>query len=163
VTDPIESSIVIERSYKANPEELWELWTTKEGFEAWWGPEGFRADVHQIEARLGGAIHYDMVADTPDAIAAMNAMGEPISTTCKGRFSEFRPQVRLALSQVIDFLRGVEPYDSLIEVDLIPAPDGHVRMIVTLHQMHDLQTTMMQKQGFTSQLSKLDRRFGWQD
>jgi hypothetical protein len=31
--------------------ELWKLWTTKDGFESWWGPEGFRADVHTIEAR----------------------------------------------------------------------------------------------------------------
>jgi hypothetical protein len=35
-------------------------------------------------------------------------------------------------------------------------------MIVTLHQMHDLQTTNMQEAGFMSQLSKLDRRYGWQ-
>ena len=33
---------VIERLYRARVEELWELWTTKEGFESWWGPEGFR-------------------------------------------------------------------------------------------------------------------------
>jgi hypothetical protein len=34
-------------------------------------------------------------------------------------------------------------------------------MIVTLSQMHDVQTTKMQKAGFMSQLSKLDRRYGW--
>lgn len=158
MTDRIESSIVIERSYKAELEDIWALWTTKEGFESWWGPEGFRADVHRIEARMDGALHYDMVADTPEMIAAMKDMGEPGSTACSGRFSEFRPQQRIALSQIIDFLPGVEPYDSLIEVDFIPAPDGQVRMIVTLHQMHDAQTTNMQQQGFMSQLSKLDRR-----
>lgn len=30
--------IVFERTYRARREELWELWTTKEGFESWWGP-----------------------------------------------------------------------------------------------------------------------------
>lgn len=162
MTDRIESSIVIERSYKAELEDLWALWTTKAGFESWWGPEGFRADVHRIEGRLGGALHYDMVADTPEMIAAMKDMGEPSATACRGHFSEFKPQERVALSQIIDFLPGVEPYDSLIEVDFIPAPNEHVRMIVTLHQMHDAQTTGMQQQGFLSQLSKLDRRYGWQ-
>jgi uncharacterized protein YndB with AHSA1/START domain len=29
---------VIERTYRATVQELWELWTTKEGFESWWGP-----------------------------------------------------------------------------------------------------------------------------
>lgn len=162
MTDQIKTSIVIERIYKAEPEELWALWTTKEGFESWWGPKGFRADVHRIEARLGGALHYDMVADTPAMVTAMKNMGQPPSTECKGSFSEFRPCERLALTQVIDFLPGVKPYDSRMEIDFIPASDGHVRMIVTLGQMHDAQTTKMQQEGFTSQLSKLDRHYSWQ-
>jgi len=160
--DEIRSSIVIERTYKAEPADLWYLWTTKEGFESWWGPEGFRADVHRIEGHHGGPLHYDMVAATPAMIAAMESMGQPTSTACKGCFSEFRPYERLVLTQVIDFLPRVQPYDSRIEVDFIPVAEGHVRMIVTLSQMHDAQTTTMQLQGFTSQLSKLDRRFGWE-
>jgi uncharacterized protein YndB with AHSA1/START domain len=161
MTDQIQSSLVIERQYRADAQELWELWTTKDGFESWWGPEGFRADVVEIDARLGGALHYAMVADAPEAVAAMKALGEPTSTQCRGSFSEFRPFERLVLTQRIDFLPGVTPYDSRIEVDFIPAADGHVRMIVTLSQMHDVQTTKMQKAGFMSQLSKLDRRYGW--
>lgn len=161
MADQIEASIVVERTYKAEPEELWALWTTKDGFESWWGPEDFRADVHRIEARPGGALHYDMVADTPAMVAAMKNMGQPSVTECRGYFSEFSPHERLALTQVIDFLPGVEPYDSRMEVDFIPVSDGHVRMIVTLSQMHDAQTTKMQQQGFMSQLSKLDRRYGW--
>ena len=31
---------VMERTYRASVDELWELWTTKEGFESWWPPEG---------------------------------------------------------------------------------------------------------------------------
>ena len=47
-------------------------------------------------------------------------------------------------------------------MDFIPASSGHTRMVVTLSQMHDAQTTQMQREGFTSQLSKLDRRYRWQ-
>ncbi|MCW6530848.1 MULTISPECIES: SRPBCC family protein [Sphingomonas] len=161
MTDQIQSSIVIERSYAADREALWALWTTKDGFESWWGPEGFRADVREIEAQPDGALHYAMVADAPDMVAAMKQMGQPTSTECKGRFSEFRPYDRLVLTQIIDFLPGVQPYDSTIEVDFIPAAEGKVRMIVTLHQMHDAKMTQMQRMGFTSQLTKLDKRFGW--
>jgi hypothetical protein len=35
--------ITIERTYPASVEEVWELWTTKEGIEAWWAPDGFKA------------------------------------------------------------------------------------------------------------------------
>jgi len=162
MNDQIQSNIVIERTYKADPEELWELWTTKDGFESWWGPQDFRADVHTIEARVGGALHYDMVADTAEAIEAMQQMGAPTSQPCRGSFTEFRPCERLVLTQNIDFLPGVDPYDSTMQVDFFPADNGHVRMIVTLSHMHNAQTTRMQQEGFTSQLSKLDKRYGLQ-
>jgi uncharacterized protein YndB with AHSA1/START domain len=161
MADRIESNIVIERTYRAAAVELWELWTTKEGFESWWGPQGFRADVHTIEGRLGGGLHYDMVADTPEMVAAMKRMGQPTSTPCRGAFSEYRPHDRLVLTQVIDFLPDVEPYDSTIQVDFFPAGDNAVRMVITSSRMHDAQTTNMQQQGMTSQVSKLDRRYGW--
>ncbi len=160
--DPIASSLVIERTYAAKPEELWELWTTKDGFESWWGPQEFRADVHTIEPRQGGALHYDMVADTPEAVAAMEGMGAPTTQPCRGTFSEFRPHERLVLTQVIDFLPGVVPYDSTIAVDFFAAAQGRVRMVITLSQMHDAATTGMQREGFLSQLSKLDKRYDGQ-
>lgn len=161
MSDQIQSALVIERTYEAAAEELWALWTTKEGFESWWGPQEFRADVLKIEPRLGGALHYDMVADTPRMVEVMKGMGQPASTPCRGWFSQFEPTVRLALTQLIDFLPGVAPYDSVIEVDFLPQPQGRTRMVVTLSAMHDAQTTGMQRQGFTSQLTKLDRRYGW--
>lgn len=160
--DPIASSLVIERTYAAKPEELWELWTTKGGFESWWGPQEFRADVHTIEPRQGGALHYDMVANSPEAVAAMEGMGAPTTQPCRGTFSEFQPHERLVLTQVIDFLPGVVPYDSTIAVDFFAATQGRVRMVVTLSQMHDAATTSMQREGFLSQLSKLDKRYDWQ-
>lgn len=159
MADKAESRIVIVREYRASVDELWDLWTTRDGFEAWWGPEGFRADVHAMEPRTGGAVHYDMVAASPEAVAAMKAAGEPLSTPCRGYFAEFAVGRRLVLKQTIDFLPGVEPYESTIEVDFVALPGGMARMTVTLHQMHDVQTTAMQHQGFLSQLSKLDRRY----
>lgn len=163
MTDQIEAHIVVERTFKANVQELWALWTTKDGFESWWGPEQFRADVRTIEARVGGALHYDMVADTPEAVAAMEAMNAPTVQPCRGTFSEFKPVERLVLAQVIDFFPDVAPYDSTIAVAFFPLGDGRVRMIVTLSQMHDAATTAMQRKGFASQLSKLERRYARED
>jgi hypothetical protein len=60
---------------RASADELWEMWTTKEGFGSWWAPEGFRAEVHSIEARVNGKLHYEMIADTPEMVAAMKEMG----------------------------------------------------------------------------------------
>jgi uncharacterized protein YndB with AHSA1/START domain len=149
---------VFDRMYRASVDELWELWTTKEGLESWWGPAGFRTEVHAIEARPNGKLHYDHIAETPEMVAAMKEMGRPASTTLHGRFSEFRPLERLVLTQVIDFLPGVEPYESTIMVDFFPSSEW-VRMVVTLSPMHDEEFTKLASQGLASQLANLDKRF----
>ena len=158
MNDTNRSPTVVERTYRASSQELWELWTTKSGFESWWGPVGFRVQVYVIEAREGGPLHYDMIADTPEMIAAMQQMGRPTSHETRGHFSEFRPYERLTLVHIIDFLPGVQPYDSTIVVDFVPVREM-VKMVVTLYPMHDAEFSQMQAEGFTSQISKLDTRF----
>jgi uncharacterized protein YndB with AHSA1/START domain len=155
---PIRPNVVVERTYRARAEELWELWTTKKGFESWWGPEGFRAHVHTLEARVDGALHYDMIAATPEMVEAMEQMDRPSSHEARGRYAEFTPHERLTLIQMVDFLPGVKPYESTIVVEFFPSGE-FVRMVVTLHPMHDEEFTKMQTMGFTSQLTKLDKRF----
>lgn len=155
------SKVVFERTYRARTEELWELWTTKTGFESWWGPEGFRVEVHTIEARVGGALHYDMIADAPEQIAAMKRMGRPTSHETRGTFVEISPPRRLAITHVIDFLDGVTPYESTMVVEFFQS-DKNVRMVVTLDPMHNEEFTKMSTMGFTSQLTKLDKRFAGQ-
>jgi len=154
----LKQKITVERTYRADVTELWNLWTTKEGFESWWGPDGFRADVHTIEPRLGGAVHYSMVADSPQMIAVMKQMGRPSSQESHARFTAFQPYNGLALTHTIDFLPGVQPYDSTMAVQFFPDGD-RVRMVVTLDPMHDEEFTRMSTMGFTSQLTKLDKRF----
>jgi len=151
--------IVVERTYRAAIEDVWDLWTTKEGFESWWGPQGFRAEVQEIDARVDGALRYEMIADSPEMIAAMKQMGQPTSHATRSRFAELTPRSRLVLRSVIDFLPGVATYESDIAVDFFPSGD-RVRMVVTLDGMHNDEFTKMQKEGFTSQLTKLDTRFG---
>ncbi|QSQ11387.1 SRPBCC family protein [Myxococcus landrumensis] len=153
------AKVVVERTYRAGIEDIWSLWTTKEGFESWWGPQGFRADVQQIDARTGGTLEYEMVADTPEMIAAMKQMGRPPSHATHSRFTEVTPYSRLILTNLIDFLPGVATYKSNIVVDFIQLGD-RVRMVVTMDPMHTPEFTRMQEEGFTSQLTKLDSRFG---
>ena len=152
-------NVVVERTYRASVQELWELWTSKEGFESWWGPEDFRVEVHEIDPRIGGMLRYDMIADTPEVIAEMKKMGQPISHATRATFSELELHQRLVLTHVIDFLPGVKPYESTMVMELFPSGNS-VRMVVTLSPMHNPEFSKMQKEGFTSQLTKLDRRFG---
>ena len=62
------------------------------------------------------------------------------------------------LTQMIDFVPGVEPYESTIMVDFFPSGEW-VRMVVTLSPMHDEEFTKLASQGLVSQLANLDKRF----
>ncbi|MFN3521924.1 MAG: SRPBCC domain-containing protein [Phenylobacterium sp.] len=157
-----QAAVVVTRAYRASPEDLWALWTTKAGFESWWGPQGFRVEVHALEPRQGGVLEYDMIADAPEAVAAMKEMGQPISHNTRGRYAEFTPHVKLSLVHVIDFVEGMDPYETTIEVAFIPAGE-ETRMVVTLHPHLDPHWTKMSLEGFTSQLGKLDQRYGWSE
>lgn len=143
-----------ERTYDGPVDDLWDLWTTKDGFESWWGPDGFRVEVEAIEPRVGGRLDYDMIADRADMIAAMEQQGAPARHATHGTFVEVEPKRRLRIRHTIDFIPGMEPYDNDMVVELVP--DGaQVRMIVDIDPHRDPQLTEMSRQGFESQLTKV--------
>ena len=100
-----------------------------------------------------------MIAASPEMIAAMKNMCQPANHNTRGWFGEFRPHTRLTLLHLIDFVPGSEPYETTIEVDFEALGD-QARMTVTLHPHKDPHWTKMSVMGFTSQLTKLDGRFG---
>ncbi len=151
-------TLIMERTYRASVEELWEMWTTKEGFESWWPPEGSRAEVHTIEARLNGKLEYEMIAEAPEVLAVMKELGLPASHVERARFSEFRPRERLVLAIMMDFLPGVAPYEGTLTVDFFPSGEW-VRMVVTLSPMHDEEFTKMASEGLASQFRNMDKLF----
>jgi uncharacterized protein YndB with AHSA1/START domain len=46
-------SVTLERVYRASLKDVWDLRTTKEGIESWWGPGGFAVTVWQLDLRPG--------------------------------------------------------------------------------------------------------------
>ena len=146
--------IKFERRYDAPVEDLWDLWTTKEGFESWWGPEGFRVEVHAIDPRVGGELFYDMIAAGAEQIGHMKKMGMPVSHETRGTFVEVDPHRRLKIRHLIDFIPGMEPYENNILVEFVSEGAG-VRMVVTMDQHRDEEWTRRAAAGFESQLTKL--------
>ena len=43
--------IKLQRTFAATLDLVWELWTTKDGIESWWGPPGFEVTVSKLELR----------------------------------------------------------------------------------------------------------------
>jgi uncharacterized protein YndB with AHSA1/START domain len=148
--------IVIERTYEAAIEEVWELWTTKEGIESWWGPDGFSVKVHELDLRAGGKMRYAMTAVEPAQVQFMKQAGMPLTTEAKLTYTEIVTGKSIAYTHRADFIPGVEPYDVGNKVELF-AQGGHVRMVVTLDPMHSDEWTQRAAMGMESQIGKLGR------
>lgn len=148
--------ITLTRTYRATPEEAWEMWTTREGIEAWWGPDGFEVKVRKLELLPGGELLYDMIATGAPQIAFMRQAGAPLSTAARIRITEVSPPRRLAYVHVADFIPGVDPYDVACRVDLEPEAEG-TRLTLTFEAMHDETWTGRAIQGWEMELAKLQK------
>lgn len=144
----------LERTYDATIEDVWELWTTKEGIESWWGPEGFVVTVRKLELRPGGELHYAMTAVAAPQIEFMNKAGMPLTTEARITFKEVRAPHRLVYAHLADFIPGVAPYDVETVLELEPASNG-ARLVLTLDAMHSEEWTQRAVMGWESELSKL--------
>ena len=47
--------ITLERVYCAELQDVWDLWTTKDGIESWWGPGGFTVVVRKLDLRAAAS------------------------------------------------------------------------------------------------------------
>jgi uncharacterized protein YndB with AHSA1/START domain len=146
--------IVIERTYEAALDDVWELWTTSEGIESWWGPGGFSVTVHQLDLRAGGQMRYAMTAVDPAQVQFMRRAGMPLTTEAKLTYTKIVPGKSIAYTHRADFIPDVEPYDVGNKVEF-SVHGGQVRMVVTLDPMHSDEWTQRAAMGMESQLEKL--------
>lgn len=148
-------SIRFERVYDASVEDVWALWTTKEGLAEWFAPEGMHFEVSILELRVGGTFDHVMTAVGAEQVAYLANLDRPPSAWVSGRFLEVERHRRLRIRFDIDFVPGVDsyPYDMLVELH----PEaGQVRMILTADRHPDPEMTRGAIVGFTSQLQRFD-------
>jgi uncharacterized protein YndB with AHSA1/START domain len=149
--------LTLERHYQhATASDVWELWTTKEGIEEWWGPDGFSVTVQTLELRVRGTFEYTMTATAAPQVEFMKRAGMPVTTRHRGFFTAIEPERRLAFDFPADFIPGVAPYPLATTVEIFPAADG-VRLVVTIDPMHDAHWTDMSVKGWEMQLGRLER------
>lgn len=144
----------IERTFTAMPEKMWALWTTKEGVESWWGPEGFTTTVHQLDPRRDGVFDYSMTAVGPEQVAALKGMGMPLTSRARNVYTEVAPPRRLAMRTRLDFIPDVAPYEITMEVEFRPARGG-TKVVFTSSKMHSQEWQRLAYQGQMSQFEKL--------
>lgn len=138
---------------------MWELWTTRAGIEAWWGPDGFSVEVRSLDLRPGGSLDYTMSAVAPEQVDYMKKAGMPLTTQHSLSFTEVTPPHRLAYTTRADFIPDVEPYviETVLELEEV---EGRTRLVLTFDRMHDDRWTQLATIGHESELDRLARLLG---
>ena len=146
--------LTLERTFQASIDDVWELWTTREGIESWWGPEGFSVVVDELDLRPGGDLLYTMSAVGAEQMEYMVKAGMPLATQHRLTFTKIEPPRRLEYRDMADFIPGVEPYEVNTLIELSEVEDG-VRMVLTFDAMHDERWTQLAVMGRESELTRL--------
>ena len=146
--------LTLERVYRADVRDVWDLWTTKKGIESWWGPGGFTVTVRELDLRSGGSLLYAMTAFAPLQMAFMKQAGMSLTQELRITFTEVVPSRRLAYVHLADFIPGVEPYDIATVVEFHPTSEG-VRLVLTFDAMHSDEWTERPVMGWENELGKL--------
>jgi len=69
-------AVVIERSFDAPVELIWQMWTVPEHFKSWYGPNGATIPVANIDLRVGGTRLVCMQVQSPNGPMQMWFTGE---------------------------------------------------------------------------------------
>jgi uncharacterized protein YndB with AHSA1/START domain len=138
----------IERTFKASPQRVWDMWTTKAGLEKWWVPEGYTTKVLKLDVRPGGG--YAIEAKHPQHTAVNH-----------GTYTVVRPHTNLEWTWHFDIFLGPDdkPYDVPIKVKLEPAGSG-TRMTFTQGPLARPEYTEGSRQGVLGNFEKLAKALG---
>ena len=144
----------MERLYDADLQDVWDLWTTKDGIESWWGPGGFAVTVRSLDLQPGGQLLYAMTAVDPPQVEFMKRAGMPLSQELRITYTEVVARRRLAYLHLADFIPKVAPYDVATVVELESTARG-VRMVLTFDAMHSDEWTHRAVMGWEGELNRL--------
>ena len=126
-------AVVIERSFDAPVELIWQMWTDPEHFKAWYGPVGCTIPVADMDVRVGGTRLVCMEMQTPDGLMQMWFTGE---------YREVVENERLVYTESMSDEKGnvsspsnmtmVEGHPVATEVRVVlEAVNGRTKMIMT--------------------------------
>lgn len=117
-------AVVIERSFDAPVDVIWQMWTDPEHFKKWYGPDGATIPVATMDVRVGGSRLLGMEIRTPNGVMQLWFAGE---------YREVVENERLVYTESMSDENGNEPSRSGEG-----PPDGHAGITEVLVELEDL-------------------------
>ncbi len=117
-----QDAVVIERTFDAAVDLIWQMWTDPEHFKKWYGPKGFTVPVAEMDLRVGGKRLICM--SSPDGSMKMWTAGE---------YTEIVPKERLVYTESPSDEKG-----NLVPPSAMGMPDGYPATTEVTVQLEDL-------------------------
>jgi uncharacterized protein YndB with AHSA1/START domain len=152
--DPIKE-VVLERTYDASPETVWQAWTKPDMIKQWWGPNNVTIPECEVDLRVGGKIYIVMEAGA--------AMGPYKGTKWPmlGKFTVVESNAKLSYTAKA-WTEGQNQETTIDQTtELTINEDGgktKLKIRATIHKTGPLAGMAVQgmQAGFTQQLDKLN-------
>ena len=124
-------AVVIERTFNASQDLIWQMWTDADHFKMWYGPQGFTVPVAEMDLRVGGRRLICMAS--PDGSMKMWTAGEYTEISPKERLSYTESPADENGNVVSPAAMGMpEGYPAMTEVTVVlEALDGGTKMVMT--------------------------------
>ncbi len=104
-------AVVIERTFDAPQDLIWQMWTDPEHFKKWYGPNGMSIPVANMDVRVGGKRLICMEMQTPDRSMKMWFTGE---------YREVAPNERLVYTDSM-----ADEHGNVMSPSAMGMPEGH--------------------------------------
>ena len=102
-------AVVIERTFDASADLIWQMWTDPEHFKKWYGPQGFTVPIADMDMRVGGKRLICMAS--PDGSMKMWTTGE---------YTEIVPNERLIYTE-----SPADENGNVVSPSSMGMPDGY--------------------------------------
>lgn len=146
---PTYGGFTVVRDYRASPEKVWQMWTTREGLEKWFVPDGFTSTVEALDVRVGGRYAIRMRSAEHDLVN-------------HGTYTLVMPHWELGWIWRFDVFLGPgqQPYDVPVFLNLARLPNGGTRMRFTQGPLATPEFTEGSRQGVASNFEKMAKALG---
>ncbi len=106
-----QDAVMIERSFGAPVDLIWQMWTEPEHFAAWYGPEGATIPIAKMDVRVGGTRLVCMEMQTPNG---------PMQMWFTGEYREVVENERLVYTESMSDENG-----TVLSPEALGMPAGH--------------------------------------
>lgn len=142
-----ERVLVMERTFKASPEDVFDAFADPSQVIQWWGPEGMSVPESAFDVRVGGAW----------ATTMRNKEG--VEHHVSGRYRVLDRPSRIAFTWAWRQEDGSRGHETIVDISIAPAPAG-ARLTLTQKTFATAEHRDNHALGWNSSFNDLERYLG---